>query len=249
MARAIRIVFLLILFGLPLAVGIAAALPGPHRLLCPGCFGMREIADRVYVDPTSTRHDERRLARALIAARERLTAFYGELQGRPHVVACKTTRCLDLFGGDRNRAVAYGWHAIRMAPRGITAAIVTHELAHIELHWRMGLFGMLRPTIPVWFDEGLAVVLSGDRRFAKDLGDQAVEETMRLRTFSQWQAYTETAGWRLSYGSAATAVRRLHRQIGDDGLRKFLARVLAGENFDRLLSETMTSGIPRRRPG
>lgn len=237
MARLFRILVWLILIGLPVSVGIAAAIPGPHRLACPTCYGMREIADRVYVDPAFTQRDERRLERALREARRRVAAFFGELRGRPRLVACKTQACLELFGGDRNRAVAYGWHAIRMAPKGLTPAIVAHELSHTELHWRMGLVGLIRTTIPIWFDEGLAVVLSGDRRFMKDLGSRAVESALRLRTFADWQAYTESAGWRMSYGAAATAVRSLKRRLGDDGMKMFLARVLAGEDFDRVLAE------------
>jgi hypothetical protein len=40
--------------------------------------------------------------------------------------------------------------------------IAVHELTHVEFHHRMGIRSAF---IPAWFDEGLAVYVSGDRRY------------------------------------------------------------------------------------
>lgn len=236
--RLWRLLSWLIVIAVPVSVAVAAALPGPHRLVCPQCYGLREIGDRVYVDAVFTARDERRLLEAIKVGRRRAAAFFGETKGRPRIAACKTEACLDVFGGGRAKAVAYGWHAIRMAPSGLNATIATHELIHIELHWRLGAIGLWRPDIPAWFDEGLAVVLSQDKRFTRRVAERHVRSVMKVRTFGDWSRFTDEVGWRTSYGAAATAVRRLDRKLGRKGLRRFIEQVLAGEDFDQTLKDT-----------
>ncbi len=233
---AVQLVGGLVVIGLPLATAIAARIPGPHRLACPACFGMREIAERIYVDPVFTHADQRRLLRSIAIGRRTVAAFFGDIKSRPAIVACKTDDCLDVFGGGRAKAVAYAYHAIRMAPGGLNATIATHELSHIELHYRMGLAGLIEPAIPAWFDEGLAVVLSHDKRLPRDVGDQAIRAVLAVRTFEDWRQFNETVGWRAAYGAAAAAVRRLDNRLGRDGLRRFVQRVVGGEDFDAALA-------------
>ena len=223
---------------IPASLAIAVAVPGPHRLVCPQCYGLRDIGQRVFVDPTFTARDEASLRDAIAIGRRRAAKFFGANKGRPVIAACKTQRCLDTFGGGRAKAVAYGWYAIRMAPSGLNPTIATHELIHIELHWRLGAFGFWRPDIPAWFDEGLAVVLSEDKRFWRRTSERHVLAVMQAKTFSEWSTFTRKVGWRVSYGAAATAVRRLNRKVGRKGLRQLIDQVLAGENFEQLIKDT-----------
>lgn len=236
--RLWRVVCWLMVLAIPASLAVAAALPGPHRLICPNCYGLRDIGGRVYVDPEFTARDEDRLREAIAIGRRRAAAFFGATKGRPRIAACKTQECLDIFGGGRTKAVAYAWYAIRMAPSGLNPTIATHELIHIELHWRLGAFGLWTPDIPAWFDEGLAVVLSEDKRFWRRVEERHVLEVMQARTFSEWSAFTDKVGWKTSYGAAALAVRRLNRKIGQKGLRQLVDRVLAGEDFEQLIKET-----------
>lgn len=150
---------------IPASLAVAAAVPGPHRLVCTQCYGLRAIGQRVFVGPTSTARDEDSLRDAIATGRRRAAKFFGANKGRPVIVACKTEQCLDMFGGGRAKAVAYGWYAIRMAPGGLNPTIATTELIHIELHWRLGAIGLWRPYILVWFDKRLAVVLPENERF------------------------------------------------------------------------------------
>lgn len=228
----------LIVLAIPVGIGVAIAVPGPHRLICPACYGLREIGDRVFVDQVFTKRDERRLLEAIRIGRARAAAFFDVTKGRPRIVACKTQACLDVFGGGRAKAVAYGWHAIRMAPSGLNATIATHELIHIELHYRLGALGLWGPSIPAWFDEGLAVVLSEDKRFRRRVAERHVRSVMAVKTFGDWSRFSADVGWRTSYGAAATAVRRLDRKLGRKGLRQFIDRVLAEDDFEDALAKT-----------
>ena len=36
--------------ALVLALGLGWAVPGPQRLICPTCFGLKQLEARVYVD-------------------------------------------------------------------------------------------------------------------------------------------------------------------------------------------------------
>ncbi len=236
--RLWRVLIWLAVAAVPTAFAIAAALPGPHRLACPQCYGLREIGDRVYVDAAFTERDERRLLDAIRIGRQRAAAFFGEVKGRPRIAACKSQACLDIFGGGGAKAVAYGWHAIRMSPTGLNATIASHELIHIELHWRLGAVGLWGPSIPAWFDEGLAVILSEDTRFRRRVAEQHVRAVMQVKTFRDWSRFTKDVGWRTSYGAAATAVRRLDRKLGRSGLKRFIDRVLQGADFDETLAKT-----------
>ncbi|MCC1482229.1 hypothetical protein [Roseibaca sp. Y0-43] len=51
-------------------------------------------------------------------------------------------------------------------PDGATATILAHEMAHGELHARLGTARRLvSQPVPTWFDEGLAVLVSQDSRY------------------------------------------------------------------------------------
>lgn len=76
----------------------------------------------------------------------------------PKVLACVTDACYRRIGGGGERGVAVMNQAVMLSPRGIDPVIASHEMSHVELHARGG-------KVPQWFDEGLAVVVSDDRRY------------------------------------------------------------------------------------
>jgi len=179
--RRVSVVFSVVLFLGGLAVAIAH--PGPQHMICPSCYGLRWITPGVYVERTFTRAQRERISQDLDRARQRVSAFFGPLKSKPRIVVCQTKACAGVFGSQGAKGVAYGWFAILLSPSRIFVVIAAHELVHIELHWRMGLSGWARGTVPVWFDEGLATVLSGDPRYRKDATHNAVREVMQVRSF------------------------------------------------------------------
>lgn len=54
---------------------------------------------------------------------------------------------------------------VRLAPRGLTPTILTHELTHAEIHARLGIGGQVARRLPRWMDEGIAVIVSDDPRY------------------------------------------------------------------------------------
>lgn len=222
--RVSIVVSILMLIG---AMAAAVAFSGPQHMACPSCYDLEKIASNVYVERTYTRKQRARMLRDLRLARRRVAAFFGPLQSDPRIVVCRSRACASIFGSQGARGVAYGWFAILLSPSRIFAVIAAHELVHIELHWRMGLSGWARGTVPVWFDEGLATIVSGDPRYRRDANATAVRDVMQIQSFfGEWQDHTRRVGWRTAYRAAATRVRQLERRIGRENLKIFVARLL-----------------------
>lgn len=240
--RASIAVSILLLVG---AVAAAVAFPGPQHMVCPRCYDLKKIAPNVYVERTFTNTQRVRMLRDLKRARRRVSTFFGPLRSNPRIVVCRSRACAGLFGSQGAKGVAYGWFAILLSPSRIFAVIAAHELVHIELHWRMGLSGWARGTVPVWFDEGLATIVSGDPRYRQEASANAVRDVMQIRSFfGEWQDHTRRVGWRTAYRAAATRVRQLERRIGREKLKRFVARLLREGDLDDLLQHVR--GTPDR---
>ena len=235
--RLARHLFLL-LSSLLLVGGVVAAvaLPGPQRMACPTCFGLEKAADNVYVDSVLSARQRTQTLQSIDRARRQVREFFGGLKSDPRIVVCRTRACAQIFGSKGAKGVAYGWQGILLTNSRIFGVIAAHELAHVELHWRMGLLGWARGTVPAWFDEGLATVISNDPRFKHDASPKAVREIMKVNSYlGQWAKHVEKVGWRTAYGASATRVRKLERAIGRDGLKRFVDRLVREGDLSILL--------------
>ena len=146
---------------------LASAQPAIAALGCPGCYGFEREARRLYVDPAMPAETRATLRAALAEAPDRLAHFYGDgPASTPVVLACSDEACQRRINGGGALGVAYGSYGLRLSPRGLDGVILLHELSHIELHARFGaaraVFG---GGVPAWFDEGVAVIVSGDPRY------------------------------------------------------------------------------------
>ena len=149
------------------AVALVTAFPAVAATSCPGCYGMTEVAPDLYVSPEPSPAQRESLIELVGAARQRVGDFYGGRRSSPTIVACLDDECYDRIGGGRERGVAVLDRAVMLSPRGIDVTIASHEMSHVELHQRLG---GVRDQVPQWFDEGLAVVLSDDRRYIAPTG-------------------------------------------------------------------------------
>lgn len=233
-----RIIFILSLLALAGGTVAAAVLPGPQQMICPTCHGLQKIAPGVYADRALSEADRRRAVRSLAVARKKVSRFYGTLLSSPRIIVCWTAECARIFGSEGAKGVAYAWHGILLTRSRIFDVIAAHEIAHIELHWRMGLGGWLAGNVPAWFDEGLAVVISQDPRFQRDADAKAVRDIMKVDSFmGAWSEHARRVGWRTAYGAASTRVRQLERHIGRDGLQRFVTRLIRNGDLPGLFAE------------
>ncbi|MDI6102413.1 hypothetical protein QLQ12_27720 [Actinoplanes sp. NEAU-A12] len=146
------------LLGLGIGATVLAA-PSIAAIACPQCYGLTGLGAGVYAE-----HDDDRYRRMVAAADQRIGAFYGERTADARVLICATKDCYAGLGGGGEKGRAFGRWALMLSPDGANETIATHELAHLELHRRLGsAYG----EVPDWFDEGLAVLISDDARYLK----------------------------------------------------------------------------------
>lgn len=167
--RAVRLSLLAIVVGAGLgAAALVWFLPALRGAVMPWAFGLERTGPGVWVEGTMTPAARADLVAGIAAARARIAAFYGPPRAHLTVLACATEACDRALGGRGAAAVTYSAGAVsvlRLAPRGLDPVILTHELAHAETHARLGLWGQISGRMPVWFDEGLSVVISGDPHY------------------------------------------------------------------------------------
>ncbi len=224
------------------AVAIASWLairPDAAVLLCPGCFGFERIGRNIYVEKSMVQDQRQTLIQSVKAASERIADFYGTRLSDPRILACGSEACYWRLGGVSAKGAAWGSSGIRLSPRGLTPTILTHEMAHTELNYRIGLFRFLTGTIPTWFDEGLAALVSGDPRYLKAAGEEnrcVIESLDDLPTgLRQWR---KRAGQESNlYAKAACRVWRWFDSAGTEGLVRLIDEVEVGGSFSVAYSQ------------
>jgi hypothetical protein len=154
-------------------LGVASVpfvVPALAAYTCPSCYGLERVTPTLYVEAAMPAPDRAALQDTIAAAEAGVAAFYGTFGERPTLLACMTEDCDRRLGGRGARATAYTTFFgtfIRAAPRGLNETILSHEFSHAELHGRIGAWKLLMEAVPAWFDEGVAVIVSGDGRYLK----------------------------------------------------------------------------------
>jgi hypothetical protein len=145
---------------LAVVLGVVTAFPAVAATTCPGCYGLERVRPGLHVEAGLTAAQQRQVSDAVDEGTQRVAEFFGGLRGDPAFLACLADACYAHIGGGGERGIAVLNRAVMLSPRGIDAVIAAHELTHVELHARLG-----SATVPQWFDEGLAVLVSDDARY------------------------------------------------------------------------------------
>ena len=222
-----------------LIVGTSAAayaLPGPHQSLFPRSNNLVEIAPNIYTD-SKDRSEE--FTEMLRKSWETVDEFFVERRSNPRIVICTKPECEKrVFNREGPRGIAYGYSLIILAAKGANETILTHELSHTELKRRMKPLDYFAQRFPGWFDEGLAVWLSGDDRFT-DPGLAARERMLQVKSFRGWGDAIKDIGWKDAYGASEALVEDMIAASSVDDLRALISRVEAGEDFDMLRDQML----------
>jgi hypothetical protein len=134
---------------------------------CPRCYGLKGVGDGIYVDKAMPADELTQIKSILTEAERRVRMFYGAFDRKPVLLICATEACDRRLGGRGARARAYGSKFIFISPEGRNATILAHEYSHIEFHSRIGIVGLVLGAVPAWFDEGVAVIVSRDKRYLR----------------------------------------------------------------------------------
>lgn len=227
-------------------------------LLPPSVLGMEELAPRVFVDKEMSLAQREEFRQVVYVAGTNIANFYGSIASQPVILACSTDECFSGIGGGKSLGKDLGKSKILISRRGLTIPILTHEWSHAELRTRMdakfdGIFGM--NSIPTWFDEGLAVVVSEEPRHSEKVWERIVAQKMdtpRLDDLVTLKGWNKAAGKygdvdcalgvpgkiNVVYATAGHEVRSWHRTVGREGLLKLIDRIKSGENFENSYAAT-----------
>jgi hypothetical protein len=202
---------------------------------CPACFTFEPVRAGLYLERGASIEERARILAAIDEAGERVRRFYGARTESPRILVCLTHACYRRAGGGGERGKTLGALAVLLSPRGAETVIAAHELAHAELHGRVGAWVLLLDGVPAWFDEGLAVVVSEDPRYLKPDGPGGdgclIEPSGPFpETGRAWSAAAGEGG--SIYAMAACRVARWVRAHGGPAAAVDLAaRVAGGEPF------------------
>lgn len=236
--RAAGFLLVAILLLLPGCAGVRSV-----RLFFPVASGLEMARPGLYVDPGMTAPHREAFAADLEAGQQRAAEFYRGLASSPDIVACASLACFRRFGGIGKGMTGIG--GILLSPEGLNPAIVAHEWSHAELAKRIG---RLRRwwSVPQWFDEGLAVLVSRDPAYTEEAWRAATENGTKapplsdLETLRGWLRVTGKGGKtkQLSYGTAGREVAGWYAVAGPDGLDELIEGLRNGEGFRQIYERT-----------
>jgi hypothetical protein len=233
------------LFGLCLlaAASLVYAFPAIGAVVWPAAYGMEYAGSRVVVDQAMPAPMRAELSHDDQAAMATVGSFYGGFHRQPYLVACSTQTCdrkMGERGTDTNGALGATLLVpfapiIRLAPQGISQMVLTHEFSHAELHYRIGYWAEIRGAFPAWFDEGVAVLVSGDARYL----NSGTTASQRCARNSDASLPTSPFDWgpkagkdHMLYADAACRVLQwMQAHDGKAGLLKTLDAVSQGATF------------------
>lgn len=205
--------------------------PAMIAIACPSCMGFEKISDNIYVNQDMPSAQRNEVAVHIRDSAGAVESFFEGLTVHPMIFACSSEQCYQSLGGKTARAAAFGATAIRLSPRGLSDAIAKHELTHIELHARLGMWTTMR-RLPAWFDEGLAVLVSQDPRYVGPQSPTGMSGTniREITSLRQWNILARDEGQR-AYSAAYQEVKTWYDKEGHAGLINLIAQLKQGDSF------------------
>lgn len=209
------------------------------KLFAPTWFGFVEVTNGVYVDEEMPSAQRDGVLNTVKEGKARVAEFFGGIEGNPTIFACSTEKCFVASGGVSAKGKSYGSSMLLLSPRGLDVVIVSHELTHIELHTRIGTFRAWH-SIPDWFDEGLAVLVSEDARYTDRAWLKATDNGSKAPELNSIGKTVPLGGdWQIGYGTARRAVGMWYASAGRAGLKRLIAEIKAGKEFDSVFNSIL----------
>jgi len=186
---------------------------------------MPSIAPNVYVDSKMSAQQRQQFLQTVKEAKIEISRFFGGMQSSPDIYACSTKECFARFGGVSAKAKSIDDKKVLLSLRGLDKTTLIHELAHVELHKRLGK-PQLWNKVPMWFDEGLAVLVCKDQRYEKEVALLPLNE---LTSQEQWIDAVRSN--KPAYNIARQAVSVWYEKVGVQGLHALIIDMQQGNDF------------------
>ena len=193
--------------------------------------GMTYIAPNIYVDADMPETQRKELLQTVKHSKLEIKNFFGGMKSTPKIYACSTKKCFKRFGGVSAVAKTINDHTVLLSYKGLNKTTVIHELAHAEINTRLGKAHWNK--VPMWFDEGIAALVSKDPQYAKPVPTMSLS---KLSSHNQWLDAIRDK--KPVYNIARQAIEGWYTGVGTAGLKDVIDRLKKGEVlfFDKMVS-------------
>ncbi len=189
--------------------------------------GMTCIAPNIFVDPAMSARQQQQFLQTVQQSKDEISIFFGGMKSSPKIYACSTKTCFSKFGGVSAKAKSFDDNRVLLSMRGLDKITLTHELSHVELHKRLGS-SQVWNKVPMWFDEGLAVMACKDPRYSTAV---PIPVMSLNKLVSQHQWIDAVRSDKPAYHVAKKAVEAWYQKFGRQGLQAMVTRMQQGEDF------------------
>ncbi len=193
------------------------------------------IAPSIYVDPAMPSLQRQKFLKTVQQSRIEINSFFGDTKSSPKIYACSTKKCFSRFGGIPAKAKSIDDNKVVLSQKGLDKTTLTHELAHIEFHKRLGAPHVWN-KVPMWFDEGLAALACKDKSYVKTTSTLSLNKLV-----SQDQWLDAVRDNKPAYSIAKQAVESWYKSVGTTGLQNVINRLQKGQKFS--LNEASIASI------
>ena len=225
-----------------ITAGIAYVMVRPvAAATCPWCFGLEQAGDDLYVQSSMSAAERQRVLTTVTAARIQAGQFYGSLLHQPRILVCADDDCYRHLGGMPGTAVgSMGASVLEVSHLGSQQQVfITSGLSSAELYGRVGFWKFNQGAVPMWFDQGLAVVVANDSAYILPPGHgdrcKAGSFPDMPATPSEWQEELQQEGNVLYAQSACKVNMWMMENGGPKGITTLLDKIAQGQDFNNLI--------------
>ncbi|HEX4300317.1 MAG TPA: hypothetical protein VH327_05545 [Gammaproteobacteria bacterium] len=206
---------------------------------CPQCFGLVDTGDGIYVQSSMDGTQRTRVRATVTEALTRATVFYGALRHRPRILICADDACYHRLGGVPGTGVgSLGSFSLEVASQGVNPVYIAAGLSRAELQGRVGFWKFNLGAVPMWFDEGVAVVVADDPAYILPPGHgdrcKAGSFPDMPATPTEWQEELQQEGDMLYAQSACKTVMWMMEHGGPKAVTGLVDKVAQGQDFTQL---------------
>ena len=215
----------------------AYAFPGAVACSLVDYAALDKLSDGTRFQSSSTLAERAAFSALLRQASARIADKFGAPRAHPVVVYLKDPHSTLPFISNSYGSTSFiGSRAcVVLGPDGFNIDVIAHEMMHAELFERVGFWAKLT-QVPVWFDEGLAMQLDTRAHFAVQASDRAAD-FKRVRELTSASQFFVSNGSQLTqhYAFAKAEVGLWVEMVGKDNVYVRLARLKAGDSFERVI--------------
>ena len=171
-----------------------------------------------------------------------MTELFGGMESVPTLIICDNEHKIKRLGGDHDTMTLLinGVHSYTsLSSEFLTADVLAHEMTHAETHQRIYQNSTDTSSIPIWFDEGLAVQNDYREPYSNETWLKLTDNGQNIPSLSEYGSGEtffsgSTEDRRARYCLAGHEVSKWLEKNGRSGLLSLLKRVNQGESFSEL---------------